>query len=104
MTTETDMTPARAIAHAMDTTKCVQVAPRGWTVDTYDSTRRAWIQGVTLDYHKARRALSECRVFMAARAMGMDAFDAETEAETYRRHGIGWRAYIRDMHARHTSK
>lgn len=85
------------IAAALATTRMVKVAPRAWTVDTYDEGRRAWIQGVQLDYHKARAAHAECRVFQAARAAGVDAFDSEEWAYVFTQSGKDWRTFVRGM-------
>lgn len=91
------MTGAELIHYAIESTRMVQVAPRAYTVDTYDAGRRAWVQGVQMDWHKARRALSECRVYQSARAAGYDIWDAEGWAGTYAARGGDWREFVRAM-------
>lgn len=94
---EETMNTTDTIKTALATTRMVKVAQHAWTVDTYDAGRGAWIQGVQLDYHKARVALAECRVFQAARAAGFDACDSESWAYAFTQSGGDWRMFVRTM-------
>ena len=85
------------IKAALATTRMVKVAHRAWTVDTYDEGRGAWIQGVQLDYHKARVALAECRVYQAARAAGFDAYASAGWTYAFIQSRKNWRAFVRAM-------
>lgn len=91
------MKTCEMIRAAQETTRMVKVAPGAWSVDTFCAVRRAWIQGVALDWRKARKTFAECKVFQAARAAGLGPSECEAWAGTYAAQGGCWQSFARKM-------
>lgn len=69
-----------AIAHAIENVRMVQVSAGSYEIQRYDEARNAWIASNTMDYHRARPALTEARHESALMALGWDNWDAGYES------------------------
>lgn len=76
----TSVTAAIKAATTGNCTRMVQVSPGSFEVQTYDPIRNAFIAGPTMDFHRARAALTEQRHRDALVAMGWDEYVAEMAA------------------------
>ena len=83
---------ADVLERAAQSVRLVQVASKSYTVNTYDESRGAYIQGATLDYWRARAAFKDARIRYALELLGETRDDAIWLSQDVQG---DWRGYVR---------